>query len=514
MARIKKSRMKRNEENAKLSASARAEGGGELVEMDEAIRMLKTTRPTFYRWLRAGKVRGMKLGRQWRFYREELDRFLKGEAPRIELRADIQPLITTLRKRVEELGGKDPTPSNANDVERGVWLTVRLAVAISATDIHIEPHPVEGTQRSVAKLRFRVDGVLCPGAEIDMRLLPPIIAQWKTMAACNPDEKRRVQDGRILLKLPDCNRSVDMRVCFLPAVLGESLTIRLIDADARGLLKLDEVAYSPRDEEKLLRWLHAPWGLIAVCGPTPSGRATTLYACMNHLADPKTKIIAIENPVFTLMPGVLQVEVNANAGMTSAAALRGALRSSSNVIIVRAIRDFETMMIAQVAATEGRLVIVSLSSNDAASALKWMAEAAGTAFLTSDAVKLVIAQRLIRKLCPHCRRKEIPLPSYLEDAAATARAGGVDWERQPKDFLGPAGCARCGQTGFKGQTVIAEALEVTEEIRETLRRNASADEMRGIAVKQGMTTFPADGLRRSAAGETSLEEVLRVVGVR
>ena len=488
-----------------------APAASQLLTMEQAIELLKTSRPTFYRWVRHGKVKGTKVGRQWRFYREDIERFLKGQEPRIELRADLSPLIANLRRRVEELGARDVAPPDATDLVRAISLMIRLGVAMQASDIHIEPQRKAGSNETIALLRYRVDGVLHPVAEIDARLLPAIDERWRTMAGCDVHEKVRSQDGRIEVRLADTGKLVDLRVCFLPALLGPSLTVRVLDPDAVGPLTLDRIGYAPRDKEKLIRWLHAPWGGIVITGPTGCGKTTILYACLNHLATPDRKLMSVEDPVEFLLPGVLQVPVRPQEGMTFATALRAFLRSAANVIMVGEVRDFETLQIVHQAALTGHLLLTTLHADEAARALTRMVEIGSDPFLVADSTKLIVAQRLVRRLCRECSVEGQPLASHLEQAAELARAGGLGWDALPKAFRQPRGCAKCHQTGFRGRDVIAEALEVTPEIGAALRRGASVEELRRIAVGQGMTTMAADGIRRAAEGLTTLEEVLRVL---
>ncbi|HUT36947.1 MAG TPA: ATPase, T2SS/T4P/T4SS family [Planctomycetota bacterium] len=483
---------------------------GQLLTMRQAIELLKTSRPTFYRWVRQGRIVGTKLGRQWRFRRADVERFLAGQEPRIELRADLSPLIENLRRRVEALGAKDVAPPDATDIVHAVSLMIRLGVAMQASDIHIEPSRRAGREGTVGVLRYRVDGVLHPVAEIDARLLPALDEQWKTMANCDVHEKVRPQDGRIEVRLADTGQVVDLRVCFVPAVLGPSLTVRVLDASAVRL-ELDRLGYAPRDKERLLRALRAPWGTLLITGPTGCGKTTVLYACLNHLVSPERKLMAVEDPVEFLLPGVVQVAVRPQAGVTFATAVRSFLRSAPNVIMVGEVRDLASLQLVHQAALTGHLVLTTLHADEAARALVRMVEIGSDPFLVADSTKLIIAQRLIRKLCPECSVEAQPLASHLEQAATLARAGGLDWAALPKAFRAPRGCAKCHQTGFRGREVIAEALEVTPEIGAALRRGASLDELRTIAIGQGMTTMAADGIRRAAEGATSLEEVLRVL---
>ena len=449
----------------------------ELLDMNQAAERLKTSRATFYRWLRAGKIKGMKLGRLWRFRREDVERFLEGKEPRVDLPADLSPLIATLRRRVEELGARDVAPEDADDVTHAVSLMIRLAVALGASDLHLAPHMKDPAGKAVGALSYRVDGVLHPAAEVDIRLLPALVERWVRMAACDVREKVKPQDGRILVRLNDLGR----------------------------------LGFGARDCEKLLRALDAPWGAILVVGPTGCGKTTTLYACLSHLSGPDRKIMTAEEPIEFFLPWVIQMELRPRSGVTFPVAVRAFLRSAPNVILVGEIRERETLGLVHAAALTGHLVFSTLHADGAAKALTRMVEMGADPFAIADSTRLVVAQRLIRKLCTACSQPHEPPASRLARAAELCRAGGVDWDALPKTFRGPRGCARCGHTGFKGREVVAEALEVTPGIGEALRRGAAVDELCTIAVGQGMTTLAADGVRRAATGATSLDEALRVL---
>ena len=480
--------------------------------MDQAIKLLNTSRPTFYRWLRGGQIKGVKLGRQWRFQREDIERFLKGQAPRVELPADIKPLIKTLQERLDGLGVKGAFGA-PDDVTGAVSRMIRLGFAMRASDLHIAPLLTTVGEKSVAVLQYRVDGVMNVIAEFDLRLLPAIIEKWKSLAACNVQENRRPQDGRILLNITDVNKPLDLRVSFMPAVMGEALTARFLDRTA-VVLSLDRFDYPPREMEKIQRWLRTPFGIIIVTGPTGCGKTTTLYACLNQVAGPKVKVISIEDPVEFLLPWVVQTQLNPGAGVTFATALRSTLRSDPDVILVGEIRDRETLMVTQQCALTGHLVLTTLHTEDAPSALKRMVDIGTDPFIIADSTRLIIAQRLVRCLCPECSKEQSPSAELLDQAAELARAGGLDWASLPKNFRAPVGCPKCNKFGFKGRKAIIEVLEMTPEIGTALRRGASVDELRAIAVGQGMTTLLADGMRRAAAGTTTIEEVLHVVGIK
>ena len=510
--------MTANAKNARTPASKpprpaakSANTAGDLLGLDEAVAMLKTTRPTFYRWLRSGKIKGMKLGRQWRFQKDDVERFLKGQAPLIDLPADITPLIRSLSTRITDAGGKVPAGGDGSETHRAVTLMIALSSLMNASDIHITCH-LEGTE-TAAVVRFRIDGILHEFARIDPRLHKAVVEEWKRMAGCLVHELEKPQDGRILIKVGDgaAEKALDVRVAFLPAGLGESVTGRILDRGAVDL-RLDRFDYAPRDLAGIRRALHAPSGMIAVTGPSGCGKTTFLYSCLMELSSPEWKAMSIEDPVEFFLPWVTQVHVNERTGMTFARAVRSMLRSDPDVLMVGEIRDPETLLTCIQAAMTGHIVLTNLHAEDAALALKRMIDLKLDPFVVADATKLVVSQRLVRKLCTHCAVEGSPDAATLDRAAQAARLGGLDWPSLEKRFRKPVGCDRCAKTGFRGRTAIAEALEVTGEIGRALRNGATADELRTIAVGQGMTTMAAHGIRRAAAGETTLDEILRVTG--
>ena len=488
--------------------SVAAESTERLLTMNEAIERLGTTRPTFYRWLRTGKIKGLKVGRQWRFEPAEIDRFLKGEEPRIELRADIGPLVRELTKRADRLGAKAVSLPDETDIQQAVAQAIRLGFASRASDIHVHPHPGDDGTARRAIMRYRIDGVLQPGIEFDIRLLPAVVEQWKRLVACDPHESRRPQDGR--MKFEYGGESVTVFACFVPSIRGESLTARLL-ALASAVISLDRIDYSPDDRAKLMRALHGPRGLLLVTGPTGCGKTTNLYSCLTHLAGPTVKTMTIEDPVEIAFPWMVQTQLNVPEGVTFQRTVRAMLRSGADVIMIGELRDGETANVAVQAALTGHVVLTTLHADDAIRALIRLVEIGCPPFVVGDATRLVTSQRLVRLLCTDCSEEADPGSEHLARAVEACRAGGVIWDALPKRFRNPVGCDKCNQTGYRGRNIIAELLEMTPEIGAALRRNASVDEIRAIAVGQGMTTMAADGIRKAAEGKTSLEEVLRVL---
>jgi type IV pilus assembly protein PilB len=251
---------------------------------------------------------------------------------------------------------------------------------------------------------------------------------------------------------------------------------------------------------------------MIVCGPTGSGKTTSLYACLNRVARPELKSMSVEDPIEFYLPWVSQVGVNQAAGVNFAAAMRAVMRSDPDVILIGEIRDAQTANSVHQAALTGHFVMTTLHSEEAAAALRRMLDIGVEPFLIGDAVKLVLAQRLVRTLCPHCAEHYEPAAKELNKAARIAREGGIDWDALPDEFRCAAGCDKCGQTGYRGRTVAAETLDVSPRIAAALRDGADVDQLRSIAVAEGMTTIGADAIRRAALGETALEEALRVAG--
>jgi type IV pilus assembly protein PilB len=347
--------------------------------------------------------------------------------------------------------------------------------------------------------------------------LPAVVEEWKRLASCDVHEQARPQDGRIAVTFAGAagdggDLRLDMRVCFLPAALGEALTARILDVSA-AMLRLDRLEYSDHDRDRILRAIHQPWGIVVCAGPTGSGKTTTLYACLAEVADPGVKVMSVEDPVEYHLPWVTQVAVKQREGLGFSALLRSFLRSDPDVVLVGEVRNLDTMHVCVQAALTGHLVMTSLHTDDAAGALKRMKDIGLDPFLIGDATKLVVAQRLVRKLCQHCSADYTPSADELRDAETTARMGGLTWTTERR-FKRPVGCEKCARTGFRGRSVISETLEMTPEIAESLRREVTVPELRALAVGQGMVAMAGDGVRRAAAGETTLGEVTRVCKVR
>ncbi|MCX5758914.1 MAG: ATPase, T2SS/T4P/T4SS family [Candidatus Hydrogenedentes bacterium] len=489
------------------AASSRPDSSTEtVIDMEEAIALLKTTRPTFYRWLRAGKFRGMKTGRQWRFYRDDIVAFLQGEGPRIALAAPLAPLLETLTTVYAELGEGATAPKGQTDLEQTVYLTVGIAMRMNASDIHVQP-----TSGNEAVIRLRVDGVLHEIARFDRRLLGSFVEQWKTFSGVDLSP-RPGADGRSMFILNEI--PVDIRSSFVQSAAGECATMRLLWKVGRNDFGLDTLQISPEARERFVKSLSERTGLIVVTGPAGSGKTTTLYSAINHLASPAIKVMTAEDPVEMLLENTVQIPVRPDAGMPYAAVLTRIFRSDPDVVMIGEIRDREMFEICCKGAAVGHLMLTTLHVATAVQTLYRMADllddAGRAVFLYGGTVRLVLAQRLLRNTCPHCATPR-KLPNELaSQLKARVLQGGLDWDALPKKFVAVPGCTQCGKTGYRGRVGVAEALDITPAIMHALRSGAEAADIEKLAVEQGMITIDAQGLRLAATGETTVDEVLRV----
>jgi type IV pilus assembly protein PilB len=371
------------------------------------------------------------------------------------------------------------------------------AAADRASDVHIEP-----TETDV-RVRFRVDGVLHEVMHSPKSIQGGLIRRLKVMGDLNVAEKRIPQDGRVSLRVN--NRSLDLRLATLPTVHGEKIVIRILDK-TNALLRLSELGFLPQALENYERSFRKPYGAILVTGPTGSGKSTTLYATLNIVNSIDRHIVTVEDPVEYRLPGVNQIQVNPKAGLTFASALRSILRADPDIILIGEIRDRETAMIAVESALTGHLVLSSLHTNDAPSAITRLIEMQVESFLVGSAIDCVVAQRLARQLCEKCKQAYAPEESELIEA-------GFPESRIPDlgVFFRPSGCQSCSNTGYRGRVGLYEVMPMTEEIERLTVERASSETVKRVAIEQGMYTLRDDGLHKAASGLTSIEEIARVV---
>jgi type IV pilus assembly protein PilB len=395
----------------------------------------------------------------------------------------------------EELAEVSDIRESADDapVIKLVNSIIGQAVEEGASDIHFEP---EGREMRV---RFRVDGILRETTQIPRRMIAGVISRVKIMADLDIAEKRVPQDGRVSLTVD--KHAIDTRVVTMPRVDGEGIVMRILDK-SQALIGLEQLGMAQGAEEVFEDAFRRSYGAVLVTGPTGSGKSTTLYAALNEINEPERNIITIEDPVEYQLPGVNQLQVNLKAGLTFAGGLRAMLRADPDVIMVGEIRDGETAKIAIESALTGHLVLSTLHTNDAPSAITRLTEMNIEPFLSASAIVAVVAQRLVRQLCTYCKSRTMLSVSSLESAGFNVAFDLEAYE--------PIGCGRCGGTGYKGRTGLYEVMAISDEIRDLTIERASSEEIRKVAVAQGMRPLRADGFEKVKNGVTSIAEVARV----
>jgi type IV pilus assembly protein PilB len=387
--------------------------------------------------------------------------------------------------------------ANERPVIRIVNSIIVEAMRKRASDIHIEPG-LDGCQ-----VRYRVDGVLIAAGNPPKSLFGAIVSRIKIMSNLDIAEKRVPQDGRCRIRALD--KDVDIRISILPVIHGEKLVMRILDKSnlPKGLgdLGLDEYSQTAFGLA-----LGQPYGMIFVTGPTGSGKTTTLYSALQELNEPTTNIITVEDPVEYQLQGINQVQTHAEVGLTFAAGLRSILRQDPDIVLVGEVRDFETASIAVQAALTGHLVLSTLHTNDAPGAISRLKNMGIEPFMLASALILAQAQRLYRRLCPNCK---IPIEITVADLKAS-RFNVTDLHFDKQEVFLPGKCNKCSQLGYKGRASIMEVMEISESVRNMILKDANADELRVVAVANGMITLQKAGLNKVFEGLTSVEEVLRI----
>jgi type IV pilus assembly protein PilB len=406
---------------------------------------------------------------------------------------DVDPSALELTEEREEIW------NSATSVPAVKYVNNALAQSIDegASDIHFEPHD----DRMV--VRARIDGMMREIMTIPARLQSGVVSRLKIMGSLDIAERRAPQDGRLFVKV--AGTPVDLRIAVLPTTHGEQIVIRILHRAAEGLA-LADLGMSAEAEATFVRAIRQPYGAIIACGPTGSGKTTTLYTALHQLNDPHRVLVTIEDPVEYQVDGVAQIEVRPKSGLSFSRGLRTILRSDPDVLLVGEIRDEETARIAIQAAMTGHLVLTSLHTHNAASSLERLKDMGVEPSLLAAAVNCIVAQRLARRLCVECRRPYTPNDLDLQEL------GGFSDRALELYEAAPGGCARCSRTGYRGRVALYEIMPVQGRLRGLVR--ASTDEIFAAAVEEGMLTMKQDGLRLAVAGTTSLTEIRRVTGDR
>lgn len=410
-----------------------------------------------------------------------------------EINESIRDLTTEIRREIAQSSVGDG--SEASSILKLINVIVESATYARGSDIHIEP-----TEKNCI-VRTRIDGILKESFAFDADIYPPLASRIKLLGSLDIAEKRKPQDGRF--SLTSGNKEYDFRLSTLPTTYGESIVMRILDK-TKVLINLEDLGMFKTNFRKFQSALKTPYGIILVTGPTGSGKTTTLYAALNAIKGVDRKIITVEDPVEYKINMVQQVQVHERAGLTFSSALRSILRQDPDIIMIGEIRDQETLRIAVQSALTGHLVLSTLHTNDALSAVTRMVDMGIEPYLVGPSLIAVEAQRLIRKLCPYCRAEATVTASMIKPIE--------QFLPNPDEmiFFKAVGCDKCANTGYLGREMITEVLSITDDMAEAIAKNASKHELEKLAMESGFETMLYDGVRRAVSGITTLEEVYRV----
>jgi type IV pilus assembly protein PilB len=420
-----------------------------------------------------------------------IDKFAAAGANVDDMVGDLEDAVSSADEQSEEDIDDQSAP-----VAKLMNLIVTEGIRQGAGDIYIEPHEHE------LRVRFRVDGVCQEVFRSPKKMQRQLISRLKISSGMDIAEKRIPQDGRFGVVLD--GKAVDFRVAVLPLVHGELAVLRLLRKDSI-MMSLEDLGFLEQPLERLLHALSLPYGAILVTGPTGSGKSTTLYAAINRTNDVRTNLITVEDPVEYRLNGLSQVQVHEKAGLSFATALRSILRQDPDTVMIGEIRDTDTGTIAIEAALTGHLVLSTLHTNDAPSAVTRLTEMGIEPFLTASAITCVLAQRLARRLCPDCKEQ------YVPEEDALLRVGFPFEKGNPPTLFRATGCRKCNDIGYRGRMGIHEVLTMSENLERMTVENASTDELKAQAVAEGMKTLKDDGFEKALLGLTSIEEIMRVV---
>lgn len=392
-------------------------------------------------------------------------------------------------------------PAEKVSIVKLVDLIIEYAYVARASDIHLDP------DEKGMKIRYRIDGNLTdmfPKSVVPKDVRSELVARIKVVAGLRTDEHLIPQDGRFRVAAEGLG-NVDVRVSIIPTYYGENVVMRILAANRS--LDLESLDFSQGDLRQVLAAIKRPYGMILANGPTGSGKTTTLYSILRKLNKPEVSIITIEDPIEYSLEGTTQIQVNAQVGLTFASGLRSILRQDPNIVMVGEIRDEETARIAVNAALTGHLVLSTLHTNDSATTFPRLMDMGIPPFLVASTVNIAMGQRLVRKLCEDCKKKKTLTIAEVESLGELIPFV----EKEKRSFYSPIGCAACGNTGYKGRLGIREVLLLNDEIRELVMQRSSAQDIKELAIKQGMITMLKDGLEKALDGQTSIDEVLRII---
>jgi len=419
--------------------------------------------------------------------KKQIDEYLN----KLEIKDSIKELVEQIRKELKTNVSTDETHSSS--ILKLIDLILESAIVSRGSDVHIEP------TKTSCVVRTRIDGQLSESFLFDNDIFPPLSSRLKLLSNLDIAEKRKPQDGRFTKVIND--KEFDFRISTLPIMHGESIVMRILDK-TKAMVKLEDAGMDEASYQKFTKALKTPHGIILITGPTGSGKTTTLYGALNELRNTADKIITVEDPIEYQMNLVQQVQVKNQVGLTFASALRSILRQDPDKIMIGEIRDQETLQIAVQAALTGHLVLSTLHTNDAISAITRMVDMGIAPYLISGSVIAIEAQRLVRKICNHCK-EEIQVPLNVKNMLGD----GID---ESTKFYKGKGCKECNNTGYIGREMICEVLPISEEISSLIARDASKDEIAQQAALEDFETIFQNGLRKVVEGKTTIEELLRV----
>lgn len=479
----------------------------ELLSMDQAADYLSTSRATLYRWLREGRLQGMKVGRQWRFESSELERFLHGKAPQVDLPANIGPFLQALDRRVTHT-----EPRSEDPLQDAFSLMVRLALERGASSLHLGPCYTPEAAGAVSWLRCRVNGVLEPVAPLDNRLVAPLIAYWKKAAACYAAETSVAQDGRIVLasgNSPETAQLVDVLVSFLPTSLGERMTARFLD-EREFKKRLNDLGMEESDRQRVKQALRQRSRMVVLSGASGSDRDTILASLLREVAGPQINLMTLGCPAWQAIPWASVVSLSSLGQSRSyAVGVNTMLRSDPDVIGLGNLPDEETVRASQEAVLRGALVLAAMNGHGAISTLRSLVEMSSSPLLLAQTLELLVSQRFLRTLCTCCAQANTPDALAIERLHEAAQRGCLSAQDFKAEFKAPTGCSACGGSGYQGRTLVFETLPVSARLINLIASGAGDDSLSKEAAGLGLTSLDAKAARLAFSGVISTDEALR-----